>query len=161
MLSDGVLDALEVLQRVRLDAELVTLSGCETGQSTLRRGDELIGLVRAFIYAGTPSVLVSLWPVDDLSTRFLMERFYRELTTEDGTTKAEALRRAQHYLMTLTEAEIRERLVECGLNEPAVDHELHRLRRATEAGDKKGESQEQLFAHPYYWAPFLLIGDRL
>ena len=177
VLADGILDVLDILQRVRLDAELVILSGCETGQSALRRGDELIGLVRAFVYAGTPSVLVSLWPVDDLSTRILVEQFYRELTTEDGVTKAEALRRAQHYLMTLTEAEVRGRLAEYGLDGPAVDHELHRLRRAaggasSERGNQErpfdypfdfaqGRAQDRPFAHPYYWAPFLLIGDRL
>jgi CHAT domain-containing protein len=161
MLADGILDTLDVLQRVRLDAELVALSGCETGQSALRRGDELIGLVRAFIYAGTPSVLVSLWPVDDLSTRFLMERFYWELTTEDGVTKAEALRRAQRYLMTLTETEVRGRLGGCGLDGPAINLELDRLRQAAGKEGKKRASQERPFAHPYYWAPFLLIGDRL
>lgn len=159
LLADGVLDAQDVLQRVRLDAELVTLSGCETGQGALRRGDELIGLVRAFMYAGTPSVLVSLWPVDDLSTRFLMEQFYRELTA--GVTKAGALRCAQRCLMALTEAQVREQLSESGLDGSAINRELARLRlAANEEGDKE-ESRWRPFAHPYYWAPFSLIGDRL
>jgi CHAT domain-containing protein len=161
VLADGVLDVQDVLQRTSLDAELVTLGGCETGQSALRRGDELIGLVRAFIYAGTPSVLVSLWRVDDLSTRILMEQFYRELTMASGVTKAEALRRAQHYLMTLTEAEVRDWLVRCGLDGATVDRELDRLLRAAGAEGEKRAGQERPFAHPYYWAPFLLVGDRL
>lgn len=169
VLADGTLDVLDVLQRVRLDAELVTLSACQTGQSALRRGDELFGLVRAFMYAGTPSVLVSLWPVDDLSTRILMEKFYGELMAEEGVTKAEALRRAQRHLMRLTEGEMREQLTRYGLDEPAVDEELRRLHLAAgEGGDGGGSqgrpcdhAQDRPFAHPYYWAPFLLVGDRL
>jgi len=160
-LADGTLDAQDILQRVQLDAELVTLSGCETGQGALRRGDELIGLVRAFMYAGTPSALVSLWPVDDLSTRFLMERFYLELTTQNGVTKAEALRRAQRYLMILTEEQIRARRAECGLDKQAIDDELRRLRRVSGEEGGREENQERPFAHPYYWAPFMLIGDCL
>jgi CHAT domain-containing protein len=161
VLADGTLDVLNVLQQVQLDAELVTLSGCETGQGALRRGDEMIGLVRAFMYAGTPSVLVSLWPVDDLSTCMLMKRFYLELTTQEGVAKAEALRRAQRYLMTLTEAEVREWLAESDVDRLTMDHELDRLRRALGEEGGREENQERPFAHPYYWAPFLLIGDCL
>jgi CHAT domain-containing protein len=184
VLADGILDGLNILEQVRLDADLVTLSGCETGLSALRRGDELIGLVRAFMRAGTPSVLVSLWPVDDLSTCILMEQFYRELTSharlpapaksggpgaEPGrafgsarhVSAPEALRRAQRHLMTMTEAEVRERLIAYDMDGPAVDAELARLRRA--AGEKGAAdgNRRPPFAHPYYWAPFCLIGDRL
>jgi CHAT domain-containing protein len=167
-LADGALDVRDILDRVRLDADLVTLSGCETGQSALRRGDELIGLTRAWMYAGTPSVLVSLWRVDDLSTRMLMERFYRELTAAgtgscgsagSGPTKAEALRRAQRSLAALTTAEVRDRLAEAGLDQTAVETELERLRRM--AGLDALAEQDRPFAHPYFWAPFYLIGDRL
>jgi CHAT domain-containing protein len=161
VLDDGTLDVLDVLQRTRLDADLVTLGGCETGQSALRRGDELIGLVRAFLYAGTPSVLVSLWPVDDLSTRIFLEQFYRELVRGGGVTKPEALRRAQRYLMTLTEAEIRDWMARQGLDGASVDRELSRVHQAAGAEDKNNGGPERLFAHPYYWAPFLLVGDRL
>ena len=161
VLADGILDVVDILQHVRLDAELVTLSGCETGLSALRKGDELTGLVRAFIYAGSPSVLVSLWPVDDLSTRILMEKFYGELTTGEGTTKSQALRRAQQRLMTLTEREVREQLARYGLDDRAVDRELRRLRRAAGKKSEAAQSQFRPFAHPYYWAPFMLVGDRL
>jgi CHAT domain-containing protein len=160
-LADGTLDVLDVLQRTRLDADLVTLGGCETGQSALRRGDELIGLVRAFMYAGTPSVLVSLWPVDDLSTRIFVEQFYQELVVEGGVTKPEALRRAQRYLIKLTEAEIREWMAGRGIDGASVDRELSRVRQAGRAEGGISGSTEHLFAHPYYWAPFLLVGDRL
>lgn len=106
-LADGFLDATDILQHVELNADLVTLSACETGLSKITKGDELIGLARAFIYAGTPSVLVSLWKVDELSTQILMERFYSELLTgvENNISAAEALRRAQLYLINLSTAE--------------------------------------------------------
>lgn len=68
-----------------MKAELVTLSACETGVNESRPGDELIGLTRALIYAGTPSVIVSLWAVNDLSTLLLMQHFYQQwLGQSDG-----------------------------------------------------------------------------
>ena len=73
--------------------DLVTLSACETQLGELSAGDELVGLSRAFIYAGTPSLVATLWSVDDKSTRFLMERFYGYL--KEGHGKASALRQAQ------------------------------------------------------------------
>ena len=64
---------------LRLRADLVTLSACQTAVNERRPGDELIGLTRALIFAGTPSAVVSLWSVDDMSTGFLMRTFYRLL----------------------------------------------------------------------------------
>lgn len=64
----------------------------------LSHGDEIIGLSRAFIYAGTPSIVASLWAVDDAATAGLMESFYRHLRA--GYGKAEALRGAQLEMMT-------------------------------------------------------------
>ena len=75
-----------------LKANHVVLSGCEMGLGQLSSGDELVGLTRAFIYAGTPSVVASLWKVDDHSTAQLMSGFYKNLKT---MTKVEALRQAQ------------------------------------------------------------------
>ena len=68
------------------------LSGCDTALGKLSSGDELVGLTRAFIYAGTPSVMASLWKVDDSSTAQLMSGFYKNLKT---MTKVDALRQAQ------------------------------------------------------------------
>lgn len=110
------LTALDVLQHLRLRCDLVTLSACESGLSRVRRGDELMGLIRAFMYAGAPALVSTLWRVDEHSTRILMERFYQELQT--GAGFAEALKQAQLYLK----------------NQPR-------------------------FADPYYWAPFILVGD--
>ena len=82
---------------MKLGGELVTLSACETGLNQRSRGDELIGLSRAFIYAGAPSVVVSLWSVDAGSTRELMLEFYGLL--KDGFDKASAMQEAQKKIM--------------------------------------------------------------
>ena len=75
------------------------LSACETALGTLTRGDELTGLTRAFIYAGTPSVITTLWQVNDRSAFELMGEFYRQLRA--GRNKAEALRLAQLAILDL------------------------------------------------------------
>jgi CHAT domain-containing protein len=77
---------------LNLALDLVTLSACETGLSKIANGDDLVGLTRGFLYAGSSSIVASLWKVDDLATAELMTRFYREL---DRTDKREALRTAQ------------------------------------------------------------------
>jgi CHAT domain-containing protein len=89
--EDGRLEVREIFG-MNLKANLVVLSGCETGLGKLSTGDELVGLTRAFIYAGAPSVVASLWKVDDASTAYLMSSFYKNLRTK---TEAEALREAQ------------------------------------------------------------------
>ncbi len=76
--DDGRLNVYEVLE-MNLNAKLVTLSACETGLGNLNRGDELIGLSRAFLFAGSSSVLVSLWAVADYQTSMLMTSFYSHL----------------------------------------------------------------------------------
>ena len=148
-LADGALYAADILQSLSLQAELVTLSACETGRSQVLKGDELIGLVRAFIYAGAPSVLVSLWPVDEVSTRIFMEFFYR--TWLAGASKPAALRQAQAYLRTRSPQDVEAILRGYEIADPAAY--VARLVAFAES--------EQVFAHPYFWAPFILIGDRL
>jgi CHAT domain-containing protein/Tfp pilus assembly protein PilF len=95
--NDGLLQAWEVYESLRLDAALVVLSACSTGTGHLRGGEGLIGLSRAFLFAGARSLLVSLWPVADETTPRLMETFYRGLLA--GLDKDEALRRAQLELL--------------------------------------------------------------
>ncbi len=90
--EDGLLQANEIL-RLRLAAELVTLSACRSGRGRLQRGQGIIGLSRAFLFAGASSVAVSLWDVDDRSTPLLMETFYRQAAT--GSDYDEALRVAR------------------------------------------------------------------
>jgi CHAT domain-containing protein len=109
--SDADVLTAEELLGLEMRVALLTLSACETGINERRPGDELIGLVRSLLYAGAPSVVVSLWTVDDLSTRMLMERFYeclRELSSEGAAqmTKAEALQEAQRYVKNLTAQQV-------------------------------------------------------
>lgn len=113
--EDGLLQSNEIFS-LKLKTDLVVLSACQTGLGKLVRGEGIIGLTRAFMYAGTPSVLVSLWSVSDNSTATLMEEFYRNLI-KSRLEKTDALRKAQLTLMSVEES-----------------------------------------AHPFYWAPFVLIG---
>jgi CHAT domain-containing protein len=87
------LTVVDVIRRLRLRCRLVTLSACESGLSRVRRGDELVGLARAFHYAGAAAVLCTLWRVDERSTRLLMEQFYR--LVRSGAPFAAALQSAQ------------------------------------------------------------------
>jgi len=188
---------------LEMKADLVTLSACESGVNERRPGDELIGLTRALIYAGTPSVVVSLWSVDEISTSILMGTFYQAL--KDGSGKAEALQQAQLRVKDLTarqaialcqEAKARFTSAEGAWGRNLLDEDIARLRYL--AGDFAGaradyqalrqrlptESREareievritqcelagsvggkadyerKVYAHPYYWSPFVLVGD--
>lgn len=82
---------------LKLNCELVTLSACETGINLIAPGDEIIGLARGFFAAGTPSLLLSLWSVDDEATKTLMTIFYKYI--QSGSKPAEALRQSQLQLM--------------------------------------------------------------
>jgi CHAT domain-containing protein len=97
-LADGWLTVRDTYG-LQLDCDLVTLSACETGISQVAPGDELMGLVRGFFAAGAPTLLVSLWTVDDQATEQLMTCFYRALL--DGASPAAALRTAQRQLLLL------------------------------------------------------------
>lgn len=98
-LADGTLTARDVL-RLQLDTDLVVLASCDTALSERRPGDELLGLTRSLIYAGTPTVLATLWQVDQLATSLLMMEFYQALLRGEG--KASALRTAQLLLRRTT-----------------------------------------------------------
>lgn len=89
--NDGYLSADEIMN-MNLQCSLVTLSACDTGRGRILMGGDILGLTRAWIYAGTPSVLASLWKVDDRATSQLMTAFYENLKTHD---KAKALQLAQ------------------------------------------------------------------
>jgi CHAT domain-containing protein len=93
--DDGFLTALEVF-RLRCPADLVVLSACETGKGKVYRAEGIIGLTRAFMLAGAPRVLVSLWKVDDEATAALMGRFYE--AWRKGVPTARALREAQEFV---------------------------------------------------------------
>jgi CHAT domain-containing protein len=95
--QDGLLQAWEIASQMQLDADLVTLSACNSALGGELAGEGILGLARAFQYAGARSLVVSQWPVSDRSTTELMERFYRRLLA--GEAKSGALRAAQSELM--------------------------------------------------------------
>jgi CHAT domain-containing protein len=111
-LGDGYLNLFDLYQ-MRLNANLIALSGCATGMNFVAAGDELLGLQRGLFYAGASTLLLSLWDVHDQSTSELMQHFYRE------------------YLRT-------------GEMASALQHAMQQLRRQN--------------SHPYFWAPFVLVG---
>jgi CHAT domain-containing protein len=90
--EDGFLRVPEIFN-LDLDADLVVLSACQTGLGKLVRGEGMVGLTRAFMYAGTPRVVVSLWEVSDPTTAEFMKSFYANMKTRK--TIAEALRAAK------------------------------------------------------------------
>ncbi len=90
---NGVLQAWEIYESLRINAEMVTLSACGTGLGKEMGGEGIVGLARAFIYAGAESVVSSLWSVEDNSTADLMTAFYRFLT--DGEPRSSSLRNAK------------------------------------------------------------------
>lgn len=92
--DDGDLTVQDILSSVDLTGvNLVVLSACESAAGRRSEGDEVVGLTRALLYAGTPGVISSLWDIDDKASAGLMEEFYRRLVT--GATVAESLRQAQ------------------------------------------------------------------
>jgi CHAT domain-containing protein len=98
--DDGFLTCLEVFG-LRVPADLVALSACETARGKVLRAEGVLGLARAFMMAGAPRVLCSLWKVDDKATQALMARFYALWNPKDGAPglpAAEALRRAQDFV---------------------------------------------------------------
>ena len=147
------LTASEILN-ISVQADLVLLSGCVGGLSVRKPGDELLGLSRAWLYAGTSSILASLWQVDDLASAILMLRFLSDLGLREGRadgtiTKAEALQCAQMYVKNLTESELR--AWEEARRQEGIDLPFRK--------PITGQDEKYPFANPYYWAPFVLIGD--
>jgi CHAT domain-containing protein len=99
--QDGFL-RLNEIYNLRLSADLVVLSACQTGLGKEVRGEGLIGLTRGFMYAGARSVAASLWKVDDVATRELMKRLYTGLF-KSGLKPAAALRAAQLEMLKTTQ----------------------------------------------------------
>ena len=94
---DSGVFTMQKLLGIKVNADLVTLSACETGRGMLAGGDEIIGFTRAFLTAGAKQVISSLWRVSDLTSAILMKHFFREL--KKGVSTDEALRAAQLKVM--------------------------------------------------------------
>jgi len=91
-LQDNFLEAHEI-SSMQLQSDLVVLSACETGYGKFEQGEGVMSLARSFMYAGVPSLLVSLWQVNDGSTAIIMKSFYKNL--EVGQSKDLALTNAK------------------------------------------------------------------
>ena len=131
--------------------ELLTLSACNTALGSERNGEEVEGLGMLAQRQGALAVVASLWAVADESTARLMQQFYRNRLADQRLTKAEALQQAQLALLT---GKVK-----------AADGETTKPRSSTLAGEA-GKSAPAFkpvpnapYAHPYYWAPFILIGN--
>ncbi|MCE9531628.1 MAG: tetratricopeptide repeat protein [Planctomycetes bacterium] len=164
---NGELSAREVLEYWKLDAELVTLSACETALGKTAGGDGLLGFAQAFLTASARSVCLSLWKVDDTATALLMNRFYQNLLGKrDGLTKpmpkAEALREAKNWLRNLSSEEAlmltatMTNGVACGERGKEV---ALRLVVPKETKTDHPAKDSKPFGHPKFWAAFILIGD--
>lgn len=133
--ENGLLYAWEVLEQLRLDASLVTLSACETALGAENASAGILGFVWAFRSAGARSVMASLWSVEDRATGALMTAFYRGLAA--GRDKDEALRQAQLTVLQ---------------NPRSVASEVERGVGGLTA------SAPRSTVHPFYWAAFQLYG---
>jgi CHAT domain-containing protein/tetratricopeptide (TPR) repeat protein len=152
------LTVAEIISRLDLSAaRLVTLSACETGLTDIRQSpDEYLGLPAGFLQAGTPAVLSTLWPVEDLSTRLLIDQFYR-YHLQDRLVPAMALRKAQIWLRDNSAADLALADQWKQVYQTTTDREVERTAlwgmhyHAKHAKDKP-------FSSPYYWAPFTFAG---
>ena len=166
--EDGQLTLAEIFGLTLNQCRLVTLSACETGLTGLNDiSDEYISLPSGFLYAGSPSVVSSLWKVQDFSTAFLMIKFYENLSQflwlEEGKV-AIALNQAQKWLRNLTCEEFEAMLAQL---QPQLDQILAQLRPGKrfvfedaieEARKEIRDRQPYPFANPFYWAAFTAVG---
>jgi tetratricopeptide (TPR) repeat protein len=161
---DGRLTAEEVLRQWNLDCDLVTLSACQTALGKYERGEGFVGFTQALTLCGSRSVCLSLWKVDDAATALLMQRFYANLLGKrEGLKapqpKAEALADAKRWLRTLPREEALKQAAAAyqGLERGKGRPKLPRLPELPEpTPETKGDCP---YAHPYYWAAFVLTGD--
>jgi CHAT domain-containing protein len=154
------LTLLDLFQLDLRQARLVALSACETGLSDLNSlSDEVVGLSSGFLYAGCNNVVGSLWSVPDISTGLLMAQFYRLLMAQtcqgqpgDVTL---ALKQAQHWLRTLTVAELSAQ--SATIPEAMRDNFEHDLKWLKQRVADSGDNHP--FRNPYYWAAFTAVGQ--
>jgi CHAT domain-containing protein len=127
--GDGLLTMSEIMG-LKLDADWVVLSACNTGSGRGAGAEAISGLGRAFFYAGTRALLVSSWPVETTSARLLTTDVFARLTKDKGLSRAEALQQAISALIDRP-----------GQIDPDTKETLY------------------YYAHPIFWAPFILVGD--
>jgi CHAT domain-containing protein len=125
--DDGLLTMDKVIA-LKLDADWVVLSACNTAAGEGAGSEAVSGLGRAFFFAGAKALLVSNWPVDSVASRTLMTDLFKNQQKAQGTSKAELLRQAM-------------------------------LTQIDQGGMKEGATMKYSYAHPLFWAPFVVVGD--
>lgn len=125
--DDGLLTMDKVIT-LRLDADWVVLSACNTAAGEGAGSEAVSGLGRAFFFAGAKALLVSNWPVDSVASRTMMTDLFKNQQKSQGTSKAELLRQAM-------------------------------INQIDQGGMKEGGSMKYAYAHPLFWAPFVVVGD--
>jgi CHAT domain-containing protein/tetratricopeptide (TPR) repeat protein len=145
---DDRLTAAEIVRTWKLDADLVTLSACHSALGKYQYGEGHLGFTQALLLAGARSCVLSLWKVDDQATALLMTRFYENLLgkragLKEPMARAEALTEAKAWLRKLPGEEV--------------------AHLAQTRGERQREPAPSTapapFAHPYYWAGFVLVGS--
>jgi CHAT domain-containing protein len=149
--KDDPLSARAIMRDLVLDVDLVTLSACMSGISQVMSGDELFGLQRAFLYAGAPAVVCTLWEAADFVALLVMDRFYTALHA--GSPPAGALRDAQVALRSMTGRDLLTTLDRWRAEDPAFVAALGDLPEVP-----PDALDAAIYADPFYWAPFMLIG---
>jgi CHAT domain-containing protein len=126
--GDGLL-TMEKILTLKLNADWVVLSACNTASGDGAGSEAVSGLGRAFFYAGARALLVSNWPVDSEASRLLMTDLFQRQQQHPGQHKAVYLRDAMQQMI-----------------------------QSTAAKDAQGQIK-YAYAHPLYWAPFVVVGD--
>ncbi|MGO9913674.1 MAG: tetratricopeptide repeat protein [Isosphaeraceae bacterium] len=161
---DGRLTVREIQRGWDLKAELVTLSACETALGRDAGGEGFVGFTQALLMSGARSVCLSLWKVDDTATALFMQRFYADLLgRRTGLTsllpKAEALAEAKCWLRGLTRDEVAKLAASLSGGEARSKGAEKRKEAARALNVAAGPGDDHPYAHPYYWAAFVLVGD--
>ena len=125
--DDGLLTMDKVIA-LKLDADWVVLSACNTAAGEGSGSEAVSGLGRAFFFAGAKALLVSNWPVDSVASRAMMTDLFKNQQKAQGTSKAELLRQSM-------------------------------LNQIDQGGMKEGANMKYSYAHPLFWAPFVVVGD--
>ncbi|HVC96425.1 MAG TPA: CHAT domain-containing protein [Pirellulales bacterium] len=160
---DGRLSVEEIVSNWKLNADLVTPSACETALGKRAGGEGMVGFTQALLMVGADALCLSLWPVDDVATALIMDRFYANLLgqregLEAPLSKVAALAEAQAWLRELTSEEATARTAQLTNGVPRGAGRQGKIVDAPKP--PKTAPRSRPFAHPYYWSAFVLVGKR-
>lgn len=157
LLGDGQKLTIAELKVYRFPAvELLTLSACNTALGDRGNGREMESFAMLAQERGAQAVLATLWPVADASTKELMQTFYRTREAKKGTSKAEALRQAQ---LALLRGARKSNAPDKSRGVVQVSHDAPSASAQNNPAPSFVKDPAVPYAHPYYWAPFILIGN--